>query len=205
MLQNFFAGILILWRRPFIVGDQIRIRRIRRHGRRNQRPLDAHQNLRRRARRHSERRHLHQRGAGQNGLRPRRVRFVVGIGYLDDIEKATRNDSGKFSTKPKACCPIPGRGFTSRNSPPHRSISRFISGSNRNQANVLKVSDQVATGIKYALDEAGIDMPYPHSVVLFHDATGTRDGDIERAKYLSARSNKRRTAKIREIKRYVFR
>ncbi len=51
-----------------------------------------------------------------------------------------------------------------------------------NQANVLKVSDKVATGIKYALDEAGIDMPYPHSVVLFHDATGTRDGDIEQKK-----------------------
>ena len=26
VLQNFFAGILILWRRPFIVGDQIRFR-----------------------------------------------------------------------------------------------------------------------------------------------------------------------------------
>jgi hypothetical protein len=25
-------------------------------------------------------------------------------------------------------------------------------------------------------------MPYPHSVVLFHDTTGTRDGDAERAK-----------------------
>ncbi|HLM60397.1 MAG TPA: hypothetical protein VK308_06325 [Pyrinomonadaceae bacterium] len=56
---------------------------------------------------------------------------------------------------------------------------------NSEQGNVLKVSDKVATGIKYALDEAGIDMPYPHSVVLFHDSTGTRVGDIERAKYLA--------------------
>lgn len=24
VLQNFFAGVLILWRKPFIVGDQIR-------------------------------------------------------------------------------------------------------------------------------------------------------------------------------------
>jgi small-conductance mechanosensitive channel len=46
----------------------------------------------------------------------------------------------------------------------------------------------VATGIKYALDEAGIDMPYPHSVVLFHDATGTRSGDIEQAKYIAAQN-----------------
>lgn len=56
------------------------------------------------------------------------------------------------------------------------------------QANTLKVSDKVATGIKYALDKAGIDMPYPHNVVLFHDATGTRSGDIEQAKYLNART-----------------
>lgn len=48
------------------------------------------------------------------------------------------------------------------------------------QANVLRVSDRVATGIKLALDGVGIDMPYPHSVVLFHDVTGTRPGDVQR-------------------------
>jgi hypothetical protein len=50
---------------------------------------------------------------------------------------------------------------------------------------VLKVSDRVATGIKLALDKAGIDMPYPHTVVLFHDATGSRTGDIARDEYLA--------------------
>ena len=34
------------------------------------------------------------------------------------------------------------------------------------QTNALKVSDQVVTGIKLALDKAGIDMPFPHTVVL---------------------------------------
>ena len=29
-------------------------------------------------------------------------------------------------------------------------------------------------------------MPFPHTVVLFHDATGSRSGDIEREKYLDA-------------------
>ena len=38
---------------------------------------------------------------------------------------------------------------------------------------MLAVSDRVATGIKLALDEANIDMPFPHTVVL----TGTREGD----------------------------
>ena len=39
------------------------------------------------------------------------------------------------------------------------------------QATALAVSDRVATGIKLALDEAKIDMPFPHTVVLFHDET----------------------------------
>jgi hypothetical protein len=52
------------------------------------------------------------------------------------------------------------------------------------QTNVLAVSDRVATGIKLALDRAQIDMPFPHTVVLFHDATGSREGDIAREKYL---------------------
>ncbi len=53
---------------------------------------------------------------------------------------------------------------------------------------MLKVSDRVATGIKPALDRAGIDMPYPHTVVLFHDTTGAREGDIEQEAYLAARN-----------------
>jgi len=59
------------------------------------------------------------------------------------------------------------------------------------QANVLKVRDRVATKIKLALDQAGIDMPFPHSVVLFHDATGTRAGDIDRQAYLAQREGAR--------------
>ena len=56
------------------------------------------------------------------------------------------------------------------------------------RADVRLTSDRVATNIKNALDEAGIDMPYPHNVVLFHDATGTRSGDIKQAQYLAARA-----------------
>ncbi len=59
------------------------------------------------------------------------------------------------------------------------------------QSNVLAVKDRVATGIKLALDKAGIDMPFPHTVVLFHDATGARAGDIEKAAYLDGRRESR--------------
>lgn len=49
------------------------------------------------------------------------------------------------------------------------------------QKNALAVSDRVATGIKLALDRAGIDMPFPHSVVLFHDQTGEREENRKEA------------------------
>ena len=39
------------------------------------------------------------------------------------------------------------------------------------QANVLAVGDRVLARVKTALDEAGIDIPYPHRVVFFHDLT----------------------------------
>jgi small-conductance mechanosensitive channel len=115
----------------------------------------------------------------------RRVRFVVGIGYLDDIEKGRATIKAVLD-KTGGVMPDPG---------PWIYVTELAASSvnftvyfwvESNQANVLKVSDKVATGIKYALDKAGIDMPYPHSVVLFHDATGTRSGDIEQAKYIAA-------------------
>lgn len=42
---------------------------------------------------------------------------------------------------------------------------------NSRQASVLSVTDRAMTGIKLALDHAGIDIPYPHTVVL------TQSGD----------------------------
>jgi hypothetical protein len=38
-----------------------------------------------------------------------------------------------------------------------------------------------ATAIKLALDGASIDLPFPHTVVLLPDRTGSREGDVERA------------------------
>jgi len=61
---------------------------------------------------------------------------------------------------------------------------------NSEQREALRVGNEIITGIKYALDKAGIDMPYPHSVVLFHDETGTRSGDVDRRKYLLSRDGK---------------
>ncbi len=117
----------------------------------------------------------------------RRVKFVVGIGYLDDIEKKREAIRQVLS----------GIEGVLKEPAPWVYVEE-LAGSSVNmkvyfwvespQANVLKIGDQVATGIKYAFDEAKIDMPYPHSVVPFHDATGTRDDDIGLARYLSAKT-----------------
>ena len=185
VLQNFFAGILILWRKPFIVGDQLRFREYE----------GTVEEITVRSTRlktfDGERAVIPNGDIYANAVlvktayEKRRVRFVVGIGYLDDIEKG-RETIRKVLNEIEGILPDPGPWiYVSELAPSSVNFTVYF-WVNSEQANVLKVSDQVATGIKYALDKAGIDMPYPHSVVLFHDSTGTRDGDIERAKYLAA-------------------
>jgi small-conductance mechanosensitive channel len=44
------------------------------------------------------------------------------------------------------------------------------------QANALRVSDRVATAIKLALDRNGVDIPYPHTVVLLQGEAGPAVG-----------------------------
>ncbi|MGI8787119.1 MAG: mechanosensitive ion channel family protein [Pyrinomonadaceae bacterium] len=188
VLQNFFAGILILWRKPFVVGDQmtfkeysgtveeinIRSTRIKTFdGERAVIPNgDVYTNA----------------ILVKTAYDKRRVKFVVGIGYLDDIEKGREtirqvlNETEGVLKDPAPWIYVDELAGSSVN----MKVYFWVESS---QANTLKVSDKVATGIKYALDKAGIDMPYPHNVVLFHDATGKRSGDIEQAKYIAARSS----------------
>jgi small-conductance mechanosensitive channel len=186
VLQNFFAGILILWRRPFVVGDQIKTREY------EGTVEDINVRSTRLKTYDGERAVLPNGDVYTNAILvrtaydKRRVRFTVGIGYPDSIEKA-RATIMRVLEDTEGVLPDPG---------PWVYVTE-LAGSSVNftvyfwvkpeQANVLKVSDRVATGIKLALDAAHIDMPYPHTVVLFNDATGTRAGDIERDKYLNTR------------------
>ncbi len=193
VLQNFFAGILILWRKPFVVGDQLKFREF-------EGTIEEINVRSTRIKTFDGERAVIPNGdiytnavLVKTAYDKRRVRFVVGIGYLDDIEKG-RSTIKSVLDKTEGVMPDPGPWiYVSELAPSSVNFTVYF-WVESNQANVLKVSDKVATGIKYALDEAGIDMPYPHSVVLFHDATGTRDGDIERAKYLSAQTGDARNS-----------
>lgn len=186
VLQNFFAGILILWRRPFIVGDQIRAKEYE----------GTVEEITIRSTRlktyDGERAVLPNGDVYTNAILvrtaydKRRVRFTVGIGYSDSIEEA-RETIHRVLRQTEGVMNDPGPWvYVSELAGSSVNFTVFF-WTESQQANVLRVSDRVATGIKLALDKAGIDMPFPHTVVLFHDVTGTRDGDIEQSKYLAAR------------------
>lgn len=185
ILQNFFAGILILWRKPFLIGDQVRSNGFE----------GTVEDLNIRS--------THIRGYDgtmaviPNGMiyaNPvqvmtasplRRVMVTVGIGYLDSIEEARSRIHCVLSENDRVA-DNPGPWIYVAELAPSSVNFNIYFWTESHQANVLKVTDQVVTAIKYTLDEAGIDIPYPHQVVLFHDTTGTRKDDIQRPAYLAS-------------------
>jgi small conductance mechanosensitive channel len=194
VLQNFFAGILLLWRRPFVVGDQIRAKdyegTVEEITVRSTRLRTAD----------GERAVIPNGEVYTSGILvrtaydQRRLRFTVGVGYTDSIEEARETIRGVLErTEGVLKEPEPGV-FVAELAASSVNFDVYFWIESRD-TNVLKVKDAVATGIKLALDEAGIDMPYPHTVLLFHDATGTREGDIKRAEYLTSRRNGREHSK----------
>ncbi len=188
VLQNFFAGVLILWRRPFVVGDQIsalgyegtveeinvRSTRLKTYdGERAVLPNgDVYTNA----------------ILVRTAYDRRRVRFTVGVGYPDSIEEARATIHCVLSETQGVLKEPEPWVYVAELAPSSVNFNVYFWVESP-QANVLAVSDRVATGIKQALDDAGIDMPFPHTVILFHDATGTRAGDIERADYLTQLRN----------------
>ena len=186
VLQNFFAGILILWRRPFVVGDQIRAKDY-------EGTVEEITVRSTRLKTYDGERAVLPNGdvytsaiLVRSAYDRRRVRLTVCIGYPDSIEEARGIIHGVL-TETEGVLGDPGPWvYVTELAPSSVNFTVYFWVESQ-QANVLAVSDRVATGVKLALDNAGVDMPFPHTVVLFHDATGSRDGDIERAKYLGAR------------------
>lgn len=177
ILQNWLAGLLLLIRRPFLVGDEIivngyegrvewietRATMIRTYdGRRAIIPnADVFTNA-----------------VTVNTAFPlRRSEVVVGIGYGDDIGAARAAIlealGGIEGVEPE---PAPEVLAWELAGSSVNLKARWWSHSRR--TDVVHVQARVVEAIKVALDRAGIDMPYPHQVVLFHDrsAEDARDG-----------------------------
>ncbi|NNE90414.1 MAG: mechanosensitive ion channel family protein [Verrucomicrobiales bacterium] len=109
----------------------------------------------------------------------RRSEYDVGIGYADDIEVAT----GKILEAVKGV-----DGVKSDPAPEVLVVALADSTVNlrprwwtdSRNSDVVHTKSDVVRAIKYKLDEAGIDMPYPTHVHLFHDQTEETDGDRTR-------------------------
>lgn len=179
ILQNFMAGLLILLREPFKIGDQIvsgdyegsvesietRATMIKTYdGRRVVVPNSQ----------------IYTNPVVVNtAFETRRSQYDVGIGYGDDISRAIEVVLDVASSV---------HGVLS--DPAADVLVSALAGSTVNlrvrwwtapdQATVVKVRHEVIRGIKAALDREQIDMPYPTQVVLFHDQTEETDGDRRR-------------------------
>ncbi|MFN7945140.1 MAG: mechanosensitive ion channel family protein [Blastocatellia bacterium] len=183
ILQNFFAGILILWRRPFRIGDEIRTKDFE----------GTVEDINTRStwlKTYDGERVIVPNSdvytspiMVRTAFHKRRLKFVVGIGYPDSIEQA-RATIEQVLEQTEGVMKDPGPWvYVSELAPSSVNFTVWF-WTEPEQAKALAAANRVATGIKLALDKAGIDMPYPHEVVLFHDTTGSRQGDIERETYL---------------------
>ncbi len=202
ILQNYFAGILLLWREPFKIGDQIitssnfegtvegiemRATFIRTYdGRRVVIPNSS----------------LFIDSVTVNtAFDKRRLEVDVGIGYGDDIETARRvmleaihgTDSVLEDPAPDVLV-VELADFSV--------ILRARYWTRPGRADVLLAQDKVLTAVKEALSENGIDLPFSTQQILFHDQTEETDGDrqhqregwpagkesVPRSRYNSART-----------------
>lgn len=179
ILQNFMAGLLILLREPFRVGDQIisgdfegtvesietRATIIKTYdGRRVVVPNSQ----------------IYTNPVMVNTAHDsRRSQYDIGIGYGDDhreaarvIQRAMERTDGVLSD------PAPDVLVVELAGSSVNLRARWWTASDR--ASVVGVANDVLSNVKEDLDAAHIDMPYPTRVVLFHDQTEETDGDRTR-------------------------
>jgi small conductance mechanosensitive channel len=179
ILQNWLAGLLLLLRQPFRQGDQIRVADYEgtvEH-------IEARATL---IRTYDGRRviipnsDLYTRSLIVNtAFAKRRSEYDVGIGYGDDVEKARQVILDAL------------KGVEGiEKDPAPEAIPWELAGSTVNlkvrwwtdskRVSVVTGRGQVIEALKKALSEAGIDLPFPTQVVLFHDQTEETDGDRTR-------------------------
>lgn len=174
ILQNLFAGTLMLWRKPFLIGDEIRAQ--------NFSGVVEDINVRATKIRTYE---------GTEAVIPnsqiytnpvevftanqlRRVELIVGIGYPDSITRAKELILAVLDNLDGVSAPAV---YVTTLAPSSVDLRiHFWTGAQ--QSNILAKRDSALLQIKSALDKEGIDIPYPHRVVLFHNVTGTADGDV---------------------------
>ncbi|WP_235919353.1 mechanosensitive ion channel family protein [Aureimonas psammosilenae] len=175
ILQNWLAGLLILIQRPFGVGDQIVVNGYEGTVEwiETRATIIAMYDGRRVIIPNAD---VYSHAVTVNTARPtRRSQYDVGIGYGDDIEgarsailDALRTVEG-IEADPKPEVLVWDLGNSSVN-------LRVRWWTQSKRTNVVHVQAAVLQAVKQELDRAGIDMPFPTQVMLFHDQTEETDG-----------------------------
>ncbi len=179
ILQNFMAGLLILINEPFSVGDQIvsgdhegTVESIETRAT-NIRTYDGKKVV-------IPNSQIYTNPVVVNtAFQCIRSQYDVGVGYGDDLRKAAQVMQQTLeSVDGVVSDPAPDVIATELGGSSVVLRARWWTAPER--ANVVKVGNEVIASIKEALDDAGIDMPYPTNVMLFHDQTEQSDGDRTR-------------------------
>ena len=168
VLQNLFAGFLILIYRPFHIGDQIKINefegtveeitiratKIKTYD--GERVVIPNNDLYMDA------------VLVRTAFPHRRTKIVVGIGYGDDHEEARRillgvlKDTEGVLDEPAPDVNVYELADSSVN-------MRLLYWTDSQQTSTRKTADRVVSGVKSALDKAGIDIPFPHRVMMMYN------------------------------------
>ena len=176
ILQNWLAGLLLLLRQPFEIGDQIKV-------------ADYEGTVHRIETRAT----LIDTYDGQRVVMPnsdiytnavlvktahakRRSDYEIGIGYSDNIEEACEVIRSAAASV-KGVLSDPGPEALPWDLAASWVAIRARWWTSSTQTDVTHVRAQVIQAVKEALDEAGIDMPFETQVHLFHDQTDESDGE----------------------------
>ena len=180
VLQNLLAGILILLTRPFRIGDQIR------HGDQEGTVEDIW--VRATVLRTYDNRRILIPNASLftdkieviTAYERRRLQFPLTIGNGDEIARARDVVVQALRSTPGVLAdPAPEALVTGLGSAGVDMVARFwINPPRRREA--VDALDGAIEAVKRALTDAGLDLPFPTTQVLFHDQTEETDGDRTR-------------------------
>lgn len=179
IFQNLLAGILILLRHPFKVGDEITTGEF----------TGTVEEIETRAtwlRTYDGRRVIISNGDVYtkpvtviSAYDMLRSEYDVGIGYADDLGRAKeialeamRGVEGVLD-EPAPDVLVWGLGESAKN-------IRIRWWTSPKRGDVLRIRDGVLKAVAEAISGAGMDLPFPTQVVLFHDQTEETDGDRAR-------------------------
>jgi small conductance mechanosensitive channel len=180
ILQNFLAGIILLLHEPFRLGDQIKIDEF-------EGTVEAIESRATVIKTYDSRRvvlpnsEVFTKSLTVNtAYESRRVEHIVGIGYGDDIDAAKRVIlDALMKIEGVLHNPVPDALAMELADFSVQIVVRYWVAPPEHQK-LLDVRDRVIAAIKQSLNEAGIDMPYPTTQILFHDQTEETDGDRSR-------------------------